>query len=222
MERRAGKMALVAAKCTQCGASIEVDDGKETGKCPHCGTTFVTQQVVNNYHIHITQNITYESETVLWSGETSRLGSAMFVAKILLVIAVLFEIIFACIAAFFDIGLSDPWKTFGVLQACLVILLFLFPVLYFQMTGVRYEITNERISFIFGMGDWNFFQFQDIVDVKIKYALYERKKTHGTIKIKVRNKRFRPLRNHLISIENPEKVCAFIRSCMRGGETVSE
>lgn len=58
-------MALVAAKCTQCGASIEVDDGKETGKCPHCGTTFVTQQVVNNYHIHITQNITYESETVL-------------------------------------------------------------------------------------------------------------------------------------------------------------
>ena len=28
-------MALVAAKCMQCGASIEVDDSKEAGVCRH-------------------------------------------------------------------------------------------------------------------------------------------------------------------------------------------
>ncbi|MCL2061892.1 MAG: hypothetical protein FWH03_04620 [Firmicutes bacterium] len=51
-------MAFVAAKCTQCGANIEVDDCKEKGRCGHCGTTFVTTKAINNYHTHITQNIT--------------------------------------------------------------------------------------------------------------------------------------------------------------------
>ena len=30
-------MGLVAAKCTQCGANIEVDASKEAGVCSHCG-----------------------------------------------------------------------------------------------------------------------------------------------------------------------------------------
>ncbi|MCL2369983.1 MAG: tetratricopeptide repeat protein [Firmicutes bacterium] len=40
-------MALVAAKCTECAAKIEIDDCKKTGTCRFCGTTFVTQKVVN-------------------------------------------------------------------------------------------------------------------------------------------------------------------------------
>lgn len=50
-------MALVAAKCTQCGGSLQVDDSKDAGICPFCGTAFVTEKVINNYHCHITNNI---------------------------------------------------------------------------------------------------------------------------------------------------------------------
>jgi len=51
-------MALVAAKCTECGANIEVDDCKEAGICNFCGTAFVTQKVINENHTHVTKNIT--------------------------------------------------------------------------------------------------------------------------------------------------------------------
>lgn len=43
-------MALVAAKCTQCGANIEVDETKEAGICKFCGTAFVTEKVINHYN----------------------------------------------------------------------------------------------------------------------------------------------------------------------------
>ena len=50
-------MALVAAKCTQCGGQIEVDSTKEAGICIHCGTAFVTEKVVSNYNTYVTQNV---------------------------------------------------------------------------------------------------------------------------------------------------------------------
>ena len=37
-------MPLVAAKCTQCGANIEVDETKEAGICQYCGTAFITEK----------------------------------------------------------------------------------------------------------------------------------------------------------------------------------
>lgn len=49
-------MPLVAAKCTQCGANIEVDDTKEAGICKHCGTAFITEKAINNYNTYITNN----------------------------------------------------------------------------------------------------------------------------------------------------------------------
>ena len=53
-------MALVPAKCTQCGGTIEVDDTKEAGICTHCGTAFITEKAINNYttNYNITNNIT--------------------------------------------------------------------------------------------------------------------------------------------------------------------
>ncbi len=54
-------MGLVAAKCTQCGANIEVDSTKEAGICPACGTAFITEKAVQNYQI--TNNINVESAT---------------------------------------------------------------------------------------------------------------------------------------------------------------
>lgn len=50
-------MAFVAAKCTQCGGSLQVDDSKDAGICPFCGTAFVTEKVIKNYNFHITNNI---------------------------------------------------------------------------------------------------------------------------------------------------------------------
>lgn len=49
-------MALVPAKCTQCGGNIEVDDTHEAGICKFCGTPFVTEKAINNYNTYITNN----------------------------------------------------------------------------------------------------------------------------------------------------------------------
>lgn len=48
-------MPLVAAKCTQCGASLDVDPEKEAAICPFCHTPFITEKAINNYN---TTNIT--------------------------------------------------------------------------------------------------------------------------------------------------------------------
>lgn len=44
-------MALIPAKCTQCGANIEVDASHEAGICKFCGTAFITEKAINNYNI---------------------------------------------------------------------------------------------------------------------------------------------------------------------------
>ena len=43
-------MGFVAAKCTQCGAAIEVDDSQKTGICKYCGMTYTSEQVINHYN----------------------------------------------------------------------------------------------------------------------------------------------------------------------------
>lgn len=59
-------MGMVAAKCTQCGANIQVDETREAGICPHCGTPFVTEKVINNYNyeVHNTVNNTIENAQI--------------------------------------------------------------------------------------------------------------------------------------------------------------
>ena len=49
-------MPFVAAKCTQCGANIEVDDSKEAGICKFCGTAFITEKAITNYNTYVTNN----------------------------------------------------------------------------------------------------------------------------------------------------------------------
>ncbi len=60
---------LVAAKCTQCGANIQVDSTREAGICPHCGTAFITEKAVNNYNTTYVTNNTYNSVTNINGGE---------------------------------------------------------------------------------------------------------------------------------------------------------
>lgn len=49
-------MAMIAAKCTNCGANIQVDKTKEAGICESCGTAFITEKVINNYNTTVTNN----------------------------------------------------------------------------------------------------------------------------------------------------------------------
>ena len=43
-------MAMIPAKCTNCGANIQVDESKEAGICEACGTAFITEKAINNYN----------------------------------------------------------------------------------------------------------------------------------------------------------------------------
>lgn len=60
---------LVAAKCTQCGANIQVDASHEAGVCPHCGTAFITEKAVNNYNFTNVTTNTFQSVTNISGGE---------------------------------------------------------------------------------------------------------------------------------------------------------
>ena len=57
-------MALIPAKCTQCGANIEVDDTHEAGICKYCGTAFITEKAINNYNTYITNNNNFAGATI--------------------------------------------------------------------------------------------------------------------------------------------------------------
>ncbi|MGI6249738.1 MAG: hypothetical protein ACOYJX_10170 [Acutalibacteraceae bacterium] len=48
-------MPFVLAKCTNCGANLEVDASKEAAVCPSCGSAFVVEKAINNYTVSRTQ-----------------------------------------------------------------------------------------------------------------------------------------------------------------------
>ena len=57
-------MSLVAAKCTQCGADIKVDNEKDAGICEHCGTAFIVEKAINNYNTYVVNNHNYAGATI--------------------------------------------------------------------------------------------------------------------------------------------------------------
>ena len=57
-------MPLVPAKCTQCGANIEIDDTKEAGICQYCGTAFITEKAINNYNTYVTNNNNFSGANI--------------------------------------------------------------------------------------------------------------------------------------------------------------
>ncbi len=48
-------MPLVQAKCTNCGANLELDNTKDNAVCPFCGTPYIVEKAINNYNV--TNNI---------------------------------------------------------------------------------------------------------------------------------------------------------------------
>ena len=62
-------MGMVAAKCSQCGAPIEVDSGRKDGFCPFCGTKYVTEEIIHKTVVN--QTITNRIETaVIQNGDS--------------------------------------------------------------------------------------------------------------------------------------------------------
>lgn len=61
-------MALVPAKCTQCGANIEVDNSQEAGICKYCGTAFIVEKAINNYNTYITNNNNFAGANINVTG----------------------------------------------------------------------------------------------------------------------------------------------------------
>ena len=43
-------MPLTQAKCTNCGANLEIDNTKDAAICPYCGTAFIVEKAINNYN----------------------------------------------------------------------------------------------------------------------------------------------------------------------------
>lgn len=74
-------MPLVAAKCTQCGANIEIDDSKEAGICKYCGTAFVTEKAINNYNINVTNNNNFYGANVTIQNDTEGIEQLVARAK---------------------------------------------------------------------------------------------------------------------------------------------
>lgn len=66
-------MPLVPAKCTQCGANIEIDDTKEAGICKYCGTAFITQKAITNYNTYVTNNNNFAGAYVTIQGDSENI-----------------------------------------------------------------------------------------------------------------------------------------------------
>ncbi len=52
---------MKAAKCTSCGANIQIDESKKSGFCPNCGTAYTTDEIIKNY---ITNSSTTNAQIV--------------------------------------------------------------------------------------------------------------------------------------------------------------
>lgn len=60
-------MPIVPAKCTQCGAKLEIDSSSDAAICKYCGMPFVVEKAINNYNntFHITNVFNGANVTVV-------------------------------------------------------------------------------------------------------------------------------------------------------------
>ncbi len=63
-------MDLQLAKCTQCGATIKVDNTQEAAICEHCGSAYIVKKAIENYSI--VNNINTDVVNI-YSGESAQL-----------------------------------------------------------------------------------------------------------------------------------------------------
>ena len=45
-------MPLVNAKCTNCGATLMINDSKEAAVCQYCNSAFIVENAINNFNTY--------------------------------------------------------------------------------------------------------------------------------------------------------------------------
>ena len=59
---------LVPAKCTGCGAALEVDNREKAAICPFCNNAYIVEQAINNYNIKMNGNLNVGTATINVNG----------------------------------------------------------------------------------------------------------------------------------------------------------
>ena len=65
-------MPLVNAKCTNCGAPLQVDNSHEAAVCQYCGSAFIVEKAIQNFNYHFTNNITAQNVIIAGKGEMEK------------------------------------------------------------------------------------------------------------------------------------------------------
>lgn len=65
-------MPLVNAKCTNCGAPLQVDNTHDAAVCQYCGSAFIVEKAIQNYNYHITNSITAQNVIIAGKGEMEK------------------------------------------------------------------------------------------------------------------------------------------------------
>ena len=60
---------FVPAKCTCCGATLDVDPRQEAAVCRYCNTPFIVEKAINNYNVSVSGNIHVASATINIQGK---------------------------------------------------------------------------------------------------------------------------------------------------------
>ncbi|MBR1552837.1 MAG: zinc ribbon domain-containing protein [Schwartzia sp.] len=64
---------FVDAKCTNCGAKLEVDPDRTVASCSYCGAEFLVEQAVNNYNISVAGSLHIGKATINLQGDKRNL-----------------------------------------------------------------------------------------------------------------------------------------------------
>lgn len=65
-------MPLVNAKCTNCGANLNVDNAKDAAVCEFCGSAFIVEKAIQNYNYHITNNVNAQNVVITGKGNAEK------------------------------------------------------------------------------------------------------------------------------------------------------
>ena len=60
---------FVPAKCTNCGASLEVDSGQKAAVCPYCNSAYIVEKAIQEYQINVSGNVMVNGTTININGK---------------------------------------------------------------------------------------------------------------------------------------------------------
>ncbi len=55
---------LVEAKCTNCGANLQVDDRQKAAICPFCNSAYIVEKAIQNFLINMNGNLNVQNATI--------------------------------------------------------------------------------------------------------------------------------------------------------------